>query len=148
MRLLCVIPYFISGRPVYTGTSKVKSLFLSFYYLICFSITACCICEVELPFNFRDNLNRRSVEIKQTFKIARAVRCPQNQPLDPKLDGWPRQSIHSLTTGQTNSNVAHTVLWHSPRSHVFLPKEFPPQGLPLKREREVSLLKKMRMYAT
>jgi len=61
---------------------------------------------------------------------------------------YPRQSINSLTTGQTNSDVAHAVLWHSPRSQIFLPKEFPPQGLPLKREGEVSLLEKMHAYAT
>lgn len=93
---LCDSYFFFPGRPVYADTSKVKSLSLSWHCLICFSNTTCCICEVDLPFNFRDNHNRRLEEIKQTFKIARAVRCPQNWQLDPKLDGWPvsSQAVH------------------------------------------------------
>lgn len=61
---------------------------------------------------------------------------------------YPRQSINGLTAGQINLNVVHAVLWHLPRGQIFLPEEFPPEGMPLKRERDKSFLKKMHSYVT
>lgn len=142
---------FSSGRPLFVDTSKLKAVPFpptpQFAFLSPHAGHArwSCLCTSEISSIGGQRKSNKPSKMHGRWGTHKMSMWIQNE-MGGQL--CPRQPINSLTTGQTNPNAAQAVLWHPPRGQIFLPKEFPPQGLPLKREGEVSLLKKVHTYVT